>query len=74
MLGWGQCGFHKKCAGTCYIELISLYPVGSVDHVVHSGMSGRKMWTHYFSCSGGPGAVSRKSATGHVMPNLCFCI
>jgi hypothetical protein len=30
------------------------------------------MSTHYFSCSGGPGVVSVKSALGHVTPNLCF--
>jgi hypothetical protein len=28
--------------------------------------------SHYFSYSGGPGAVSIKSAPGHVMPKLCF--
>jgi hypothetical protein len=27
----------------------------------------------YFSCSGGPGAVSIKSVLGHVTPNLFFC-
>jgi hypothetical protein len=27
---------------------------------------------NYFSCSGGPGAVSIKSVPGHVTPNLCF--
>jgi hypothetical protein len=29
---------------------------------------------HYFSCSGGPSAVSIKIASGHITPNLCFCI
>jgi hypothetical protein len=28
----------------------------------------------YFSCSGGSSADSIKSAPGHVMPHLCFCI
>jgi hypothetical protein len=32
------------------------------------------MLTHYFSCSGGPGAIFIKSSMGHVMSNLCFCI
>jgi hypothetical protein len=35
---------------------------------------GRKMITHYFSCSGGPGVVSIKIALEHVTPKLCFCI
>jgi hypothetical protein len=26
----------------------------------------------YFSCLGGPGAVSTKSAPGHIAPNFCF--
>jgi hypothetical protein len=35
---------------------------------------GREILTHYFSCSGGHGAVSINSALGHVTPNLCFYI
>jgi hypothetical protein len=31
---------------------------------------GHETSTHNFSCSGGPGAVSTKSALGHVKPNL----
>jgi hypothetical protein len=48
--------------------------VGSMSHVVHYGASRHETSAHYFSCSGGPSAVSIKSVTGHVMPNLCFCI
>jgi hypothetical protein len=29
---------------------------------------------HYFSCSGGPNAVSIKSVMGQVRPNLCFLL
>jgi hypothetical protein len=32
------------------------------------------MPTHYFLCSGGTGTDSVESTTGHVTPNLCFCI
>jgi hypothetical protein len=64
----------KKCAGIRYTKLVFLHSVGSVGHVVHSGASGRETSTHSFLCSGGPGAVSMKSVSGHVTPNLCFCI
>jgi hypothetical protein len=34
---------------------------------------GCEMSMHYFSGSGGPDAVSKKSAPGHISPKLCFC-
>jgi hypothetical protein len=33
---------------------------------------GNETSMHYFSCSGGPGAVSTKSVSGPVTLNLCF--
>jgi hypothetical protein len=40
MLGWTQCGFHKKHTGTRCAILVYLHPVGSAGHVVKSGVSG----------------------------------
>jgi hypothetical protein len=72
MLKWDRYGFNKKSVGTRYTELVFLLPLGSAGHVVHSDESGHEMSTHYFSCSGGLGAVSIKSVSGHIIPNLCF--
>jgi hypothetical protein len=33
---------------------------------------GRETSTFYFSSSGGTGTHSTKSASGHIMPTLCF--
>jgi hypothetical protein len=51
-----------------------LHLMGSVGKVVHSVRPGCESSMHYFSCSGGTGLDSRKSATGHVMLELRFCI
>jgi hypothetical protein len=40
ILGWDWYGFHKKCAGTHYAELVFLHLVGSVGHIVYFGASG----------------------------------
>jgi hypothetical protein len=39
MLRWDWCGFHKKCVGTSYVELVFLHVVAYVGHLVHSGAS-----------------------------------
>jgi hypothetical protein len=66
---WIQCGFQKKRDETRYIELTFLHLVGFAGHIVHCIAS-----THYFSCSGHTGTDSTKRASGHLTPNLCFCI
>jgi hypothetical protein len=39
MLGWDWCGFHKKCVGTSYVELVFLHPVAYAGHIVHFSAS-----------------------------------
>jgi hypothetical protein len=72
MLGWDQYRFHKKRAGTRYAKLVFLHLVGCAGHIVHSGASTLRNIDALFSCSGGTCTDSTKSASGHVMPNLCF--
>jgi hypothetical protein len=74
MLSWARYGFDKKLTGTHFSELVFLYPVGYVGHVVHSVRLGIETSLHYFSCLGGTGVVSIKSAQRHVTLNLCVCI
>jgi hypothetical protein len=31
--------YTKKCVATCYAELVFLHPMGSIGHVVYSGLS-----------------------------------
>jgi hypothetical protein len=48
--------------------------VECVGHVVYFGASRCETSIHYFSCSGGPGAVCIQKVTGYVTSNMCFCI
>jgi hypothetical protein len=52
MLGWAQCGFHKKRAQTRYVELVFLHPVGSAGHVGHFGASGQRIIDKQFFHAG----------------------
>jgi hypothetical protein len=74
MLGWDRNGFHKKQVVACYAEHVFLHLVGSTRHVEHFVRLGCETLMHYFLCLGGPNAVSIKSAPGHLLSNLCFCI
>jgi hypothetical protein len=40
MMGWDWHGLQEKHTGTTYVELVFLYLVQSVGHVVHYGASG----------------------------------
>jgi hypothetical protein len=70
----GRCGFHKKGVGTRYVEPVFLHPVGSVGHVVHSGVFGARNIDALLFMLGWLVVVSIKSMLGHVSPNFCFCI
>jgi hypothetical protein len=61
-----------QSVGTHYMEFVFLHPVGYAGHVVHFGASGVRNVDAILSWSGGPGAISIKSALGHITPNLCF--
>jgi hypothetical protein len=74
MLGWDRYRFYKKCAETCYAEVVIFYPVGSAGHIVHSGAFGARNVDALFFMLGWLSAVSIKRTLGHVTPNLCFCI
>jgi hypothetical protein len=74
MLGWARCGFHKRRVVTRYTELVFLHPVGSTGHIEHSGASEVSNVNALFFISGGTDIDLIKSASGHVTPNLCFCI
>jgi hypothetical protein len=45
-------GFHKKHAGTSYVELVFLHSVGSAGHVVHFIASGAQDVNAPFSLLG----------------------
>jgi hypothetical protein len=47
MLGWAQCGFHKKRGRTHYTKIVFLHPIGSLGHVVPM-RPGHETATHYF--------------------------
>jgi hypothetical protein len=64
MLWWARGGFHKKRARTHYSKLVFFHLVGSMGHVVHSGVFKAQNVDALFSCSGGPGVVSKQSVPG----------
>jgi hypothetical protein len=74
LLGWDQYGFEKKYIRRRYAKLLFLHPVGSTGHVVPFGASGERIIdTLFFKLKSGRTNLT-KSASGHVMPILCFRI
>jgi hypothetical protein len=70
---WWEC-LQKKRIGTHYAELVFLHPVGSVGHVVDSGVSGARNVDTVFFMLEWDWYGFYKSVSGHVTPNLFFCI
>jgi hypothetical protein len=54
MLGWARCSFPKKCAGTCYVELVFLHLVGSVSRSAFRCFRGLKCQRTIFHGLVGP--------------------
>jgi hypothetical protein len=59
---------------TRYAKLVFLHPVESAGYVVHSDASIAQNISALFFMLGTTQYIFKKSAPGHVTPNLCFCI
>jgi hypothetical protein len=68
MFIWALCSFHKNHARTRYTELVFLYLVQSMGHVVRPGDDALIFMLRFDRFS------STKSAPGHVTLKLCFYI
>jgi hypothetical protein len=74
LLGWDQYGFEKKYIRTRYAKLLFLHPLGSTGHVVPFVASGERIIdTLFFKLRSGRMNLT-KSASGHVMSNMCVRI
>jgi hypothetical protein len=60
MLGWDRYKFHKKDAETRYVELVFCIRWDLRAMYCILVCPGCETLTHYFSCSGGPGADTKK--------------
>jgi hypothetical protein len=74
ILLWYGYRFQKKCTRTHYAELLYLHPVGSVAQVVHCGASEARNVDALFFLLGWDRYGSHNNASGHLTPNLYFCI
>jgi hypothetical protein len=71
MLGWDWYGFNLR-AGTQYVELVSLHPVGSASHVVHSSASGAQNIDTLFFMLGWDRCAVHKKCGGTRYAELLF--
>jgi hypothetical protein len=73
MRGWALCGVNKMLTVSHYTELL-LFAFGRIcgSRSAFQCIMPRSI-DALFSCSGGSGTVSIKSALGYISLNLCFC-
>jgi hypothetical protein len=64
--------FPKKRTWTRYVELVFLFLVGSVGHAELCGISGARNIDALFFLLWWARSGLKKSAPGHVTPNMCF--
>jgi hypothetical protein len=74
VLGWARCDVHKQGAGIHYAKLEYLHLMGYWGHVVHFGAFGACNVEAVFFMLGWARRGFHNSASGHIMPNLCFYI
>jgi hypothetical protein len=70
--GWDQYKLYKKHTGHVTPNMCFCIQWDPWVTSCISMRPGLKTSTQYFSCSGGPNAVSIKSLLGNVMLNICF--
>jgi hypothetical protein len=70
MLGWASTDSTKSISGhvTPNLSLCIYFDLWVTQYI--TACLGHESSTHYFSCSGGSGVVSIKSALRHVMPKF----
>jgi hypothetical protein len=74
MLRWIRCGLNKNRTRTRCVKLV-IFASGGICGSCSTFLCLRAMKRRCtFPCLGGPDAVFIESASGHVTPNLCFCI